>query len=926
MFLCGHINARSLLNGFDIFKGHLRDCQYDILGVSETWLHAGIAQNILNIDEFTFIRQDRCNRGGGVGVYIKNTLKFNTVFQECRDYIEHIWVEVRANKKNILVGNIYRPPNTDINCFVSYLEDILADFCTKFDSIIILGDFNVNMLNLNSSISLSLLNTVEAFNFKQIISEPTRITNTGSTLIDLIFCNFSVNHSGVKDIEISDHMLIFCYLDLGETEAKTYNFIYRQIHNIDMVQFLHDVANLPWGVMYRMGDIENKVNFFTDSILDIFNIHAPLKKVKGKKRPYQPWFTPNIRHMQTLRNKAFNNFKRTKISEHWQYYKELRNLTTSAIRREKRAYLNFKFNNCTQRQKWQELKKINVCSEKVRNLPENLRDVDELNKYFTEVSKNANPPNAELISFYNNNRLTESVFSFTLVSEELIMDILRNIKTKVFGSDDLNITLILLCCPVILRPLTHIINTCIENSYFPLKWKQANVVPLPKVDSPTDFSQLRSISILPTLSKVLEKIMELQMVTFLTANNIIPRIQSGFRAGYSCSTALSNVTDDIIRGLDCNRATILILLDFTKAFDMLNHEVLLSILNYVGFSDVSLQLVLSFLSNRVQRVVLDENTSDDLEVTSGVPQGSILGPLLYTVYTSQFEKSLSDCKCHLYADDTQVYLTFDPSNINLANDCINADLNNLLIETKKHLLKINPNKSVGLLFSNENVRENILNNINIRLDQNQIVFKNSAKNLGLILDYKLRFKEHINAKLRLGYSALRMLYCHRHYLNWDTRRMLCESLVLSPLNYCDSIYGPCLDVTDIGRIQKLQNACLRLIFGIRRRERISYKLKELKWLNMFNRRVLHATCFFYKVLKYKSPPYLFERVVYRTDVHNINIRRKNILTIPRHSKQFFKRSFSYSIASNINRFNVIDFSMSCDTFKKNLKTVLLNQQ
>ena len=185
------------------------------------------------------------------------------------------------------------------------------------------------------------------------------------------------------------------------------------------------------------------------------------------------------------------------------------------------------------------------------------------------------------------------------------MDILQNIKTKVFGSDDLNITLILLCCPVVLRPLTHIINTCIENSYFPLKQKQANVVPLPKVGSPTDLNQLRSISILPTLSKVLEKIMELQMITFLNSNNIIPKLQSGFRTGYSCSTALSNVTDDIIRGLDCNRASILILLDFSKAFDMLNHEILLSILNYIGFSDASLRLVLSFLTNRIQRVVLD---------------------------------------------------------------------------------------------------------------------------------------------------------------------------------------------------------------------------------------------------------------------------------------------------------------------------------
>ena len=131
---------------------------------------------------------------------------------------------------------------------------------------------------------------------------------------------------------------------------------------------------------------------------------------------------------------------------------------------------------------------------------------------------------------------------------------------------------------------------------------------------------------------------------------------------------------------------------------------------------------------------------------------------------------------------------------------------------------------------------------------------------------------------------------------------------------------------DQKRIQKLQNSCLRLIFGIRRRERISYKLKELKWLNMHNRRVLHATCFFYKIIKYKTPPYLHEKIVYRTDVHNINIRRKNIISIPRHYKQLFKRSFSYCVALYINKFGINDFSASCASFKKKIKLLLFAQQ
>lgn len=171
-----------------------------------------------------------------------------------------------------------------------------------------------------------------------------------------------------------------------------------------------------------------------------------------------------------------------------------------------------------------------------------------------------------------------------------------------------------------------------------------------------------------------------------------------------------------------------------------------------------------------------------------------------------------------------------------------------------------------------------------------------------------------------------MIYGHRHYLDEDTKILLCDSLVLSHFNHCDSVYGPCLDSCDVRRIQKVQNSCLRLIYGIRHRQRISHKLRDAKWLNMYNRRKLHMTYFFYKIVKYKSPSYLHDKISYRTDIHNINIRRKNLLTIPRHNKQLFKRSFSYNIATCINLINVSGSAHSNLTFKKNYKKYLLENQ
>ena len=151
---------------------------------------------------------------------------------------------------------------------------------------------------------------------------------------------------------------------------------------------------------------------------------------------------------------------------------------------------------------------------------------------------------------------------------------------------------------------------------------------------------------------------------------------------------------------------------------------------------------------------------------------------------------------------------------------------------------------------------------------------------GLFLDQTLRFKLHIANLISTAYYKLRLLFPHRHVLNKNVKAMLCNSIILSSFNYCDSLYGPCLDSIDIRRIQKVQNSCLRFIFGIRKYERISHKLLDLKWLNMANRRKLHAACLFHKIISNKSPSYLYNKISFRTDVHNVNVRFKGIITPP----------------------------------------------
>lgn len=334
----------------------------------------------------------------------------------------------------------------------------------------------------------------------------------------------------------------------------------------------------------------------------------------------------------------------------------------------------------------------------------------------------------------------------------------------------------------------------------------------------------------------------------------------------------------------------------------------------------------SYLSGRVQRVVLSGEPSNYLPITSGVPQGSILGPLLFTIYTSQFHKCLVYCQHHMYADDTQLYYSFHPSESIEAAHKINADLSKLLMVAGDHLLDINPSKSSVTLFGCEAHRNYVSGVLDIRINGHSLQFQNEVRNLGLMLDGGLKFKKHINVMLGRSYSALKAIYRHRKILSQDVKISLCESLVLSHSNFCDVVYTPFLGCEDKRRIQVLQNSCLRMIFGIRRRQRISHKLNDVKWLNMASRRQYHLGCFCFKILKYQTPPYLHKKLSFRTDIHNINIRRKNLLTIPKHKKETFKSSFTYNATCILNNCNRNELTLSYSAFKRGFKKCLYGKQ
>lgn len=282
------------------------------------------------------------------------------------------------------------------------------------------------------------------------------------------------------------------------------------------------------------------------------------------------------------------------------------------------------------------------------------------------------------------------------------------------------------------------------------------------------------------------------------------------------------------------------------------------------------------------------------------------------------------CESHYYADDAQIYFSFNCDSADDALTMINNDLSKLLEASEHHCLTINPDKSKIILFGSKNQRMHCLQNFRIEMDSIELQIVDSARNLGLYLDFNLRFSEHITKNIRKSYCNLKLLYACSTIIDSKTKAMLCNALVLSHFDFADIVYHPCLTKQDQARIQRVQNSCARFIFGCKRYDSVSNKIREIKWLTMYQRRILHTCCFYHKLLRTKTPQYLFNKIVTRGSVHNLNTRNRPMLTPPSHRSALYQRSFSYTIAKLYNSIPNNMKQMNDRQFKIAMKNHLFN--
>ena len=796
------------------------DIDLDIFCFSETWLKKVLKNNTFKhfLSDYKIVRKDRnFKRGGGLLILIKNNIKFEILNIDNCGFIEVLFVKLI--NKNITVGCCYRPPNSLISD-LDIFEECLTNLILNQNELIILGDFNIN-LQQKSSLQNKYINIIENLNMSQIIDGNTHHLDNSESQIDHILVTNTTNVIKTNKCSfsgISHHDLIYTIYNSDIPKNKFKKIKYRNLNNLDLINNLQiSINTAPFEQINSLNDCNIQLDLFNKLFMDTINNIIPEKLITLKSNKPK-WLDINIRNLQKERDFLRRRFIKNKSDIALKSYKIIRNKCVRLIRDTKRIFFENKINkpNFNTKDVCKELIKLGIFKDKILDYTFDMGNIDDLNEYYQQVGNltfsASSDSNSNVIN--SNILFNTSLFSFNNIDEITLYHYLNSIKTKAVGFDDISSDLLKLTNNRTLKFLLNIINNSFNTGVFPDIWKLAHIVPIPKVINPINFSDLRPISILPTPSKLIEKSVHDQLSSYLNINNLLSENQSGFRKNHSTTTLLIHITSLIYNALNDNKIISLVLLDFSKAFDSINHNVLIQNLKDIGLSSLTLNWFISYLKGRKHRVVSNEIFSDWIDVINGVPQGSILGPILFSIYTRQIPTIFKFVDCFMFADDTQLLKSYNIEDSIKAFDEINSDLNTLFEWCEKYYLKLNPKKCLHLIIgSDKNLK--LLNNSIIKdLKINDIIIPrcNEARNLGLIFDEHFSWEPHINFLTKSCFSILKPLYRYKKQFSIKVKKILINNLIISKFDYCDIVYIHMSNILQ-NKLQKLQNICIKFIFN-----------------------------------------------------------------------------------------------------------------
>ena len=867
------------------------------------------------------------NEKRGVAIFVKNQLKStemilpnqNSVFQES------IWIKVECHHKySLTIGCIYRSPNSSPENNINLLEHLRQVDKVKQNNIVITGDFNFKEIDWkNHTVHTShthpayqMYNTINDLFLEQVVTEPTRYrTGEAQNTLDWILTDDSAKVSNLVYNpplgEKGDHCVLSFDFE-SPTLLPTKGPITYSFQRGDYNKMRSKLQDLNWDRELDNKDTESAWSTFKNKMTELIEENIPKRRPSGKSS--HPWITKEVRQAINKKNQAWNHYKRNKTPELWEVFKATRNSCHRVTKKAKSDYELSLANDIGDNPKkfWQYVNNKRGCN---REFPTMIDDENKIlqededkangfNKYFSSVFTTENTHIPDLA----NRSGTTEISDINLTEDRVKAELKRINTSKAGGPDNIHPKVISELKDQISYPLYKIFQNSLEEGILPSIWKEALVKPIHKKGNKSQFKNYRPVSLTPAIGKIMERIIRTDLLHHLESNNLLSKEQHGFRSGRSCNTQLLELMEiwsDIMDNggsLDC------VYLDFAKAFDTVPHNRLLVKLKAYGIIGKLHKWIQSFLINRSQKVVINNSKSTPSPVISGIPQGSVLGPILFIIYINDLPDQIK-AYTKIFADDTKIFKAIR----NLSDkETLQGDLDRLLEWSVKWQLRFNIDKCKIIHFGKKNP------NFPYTMAGNPLEEADLEKDLGVTFDRDLKFNHHINSIVNKANSRLGLI---KRTITTRSREVilpLYKSLVRPILEYCVAIWHPHLQ-RDINEIEKVQRRATKLISSIKNHT-YSQRLAILKLDSLTFRRRRNDMIQIFRILKG------FDKIdintFFKMSVEGTTRGHRFKISKIRANTNFKMHSFSYRTVNDWN--SLSKETVQCETINS-FKSALLRE-
>ena len=846
-----HININHAINKLDDISHLLYNYgnPLHVLGITEAHISDNIDTKEIHMAGYNepICRRPKRPLETGILLYVNETVQFKRLHHLENLGIECIWIEISIPKaKPIIIGYVYRNGKE----LVSWQDT----FCNMIDEIVkrgndyfILGDFNINLLVPQNT----WMERVEICNLEQLIKTPTRTTEGTETLIDHLYVSNKehIIETCVSINGCSDHFPIsFTWRKAGIKIPKPGHktITYRSFKKFNKDVFLYELYHSNLELVYTFTDPELAIHFWYKNFIAIYDKNAPLttKRVKHYQKP--EWYDDEYQKEVYQRD----YLKRVKRETE---FKIKRNEVTALKRRKRIAF----YTSLTENKKksnliWKAINKL--TNKKIKPSKTICIPADKLNDHFANIAeKTITEDKSDVndllkLKEFTKRKNVDNDLNIPYLTVSEVHNYLCTLKdSNARGLDGLDNKILKIAAPIIAESLTYIYNLCIQNAYFPSLLKSAKIFPIFKSGDASDPSNYRPISILSSLSKPLEKHINLYILNHLNKYNLLHDSQSGFRESRSCHTALVTMVDDWLKNINDSKLCGALFIDFAKAFDVIDHNLLLRKLEHYHLSNSTIKLIESFLTGRTQQVCINKHISTPEKVKFGVPQGSVLGPLLFSIYINDLPLYLS-CSCELFADDTTLYQC-DRDLTNLS-DSLQTSANELENWTKSNHMAINTIKTKAMLITTRQKRQNLQSSFDKIMLQNKTISEVSEhKVLGVTIDNNLSWAKHISNTSKMLSKKIYQLARIKKFIGPHARKMFFAAHILPYFDYSSTLWdSACANTFKL--LTRLFKRALKLVLAKRKIYEIDYY--QAKILSLKDRLFLNKLAFVHKILKGNS--------------------------------------------------------------------------